>query len=521
MLYVFYLVALIALCAVACLVFYESFLKTYEPKTYIKKQSMHDLKMLKNELIYKTAGCGQPLIFYDKHSKRKQKKCVYPTIQLASFRVSSEERGLVVGVSGTGKTNFILSQIWDWMSGGNSLVVVDVKPEIYAILETNNVFNIMNYEPIIINPTDPYSDKYNLLDDVDLKNDLDEIISVIITDTTANATAFNEFARRVLKAIILYLNEKNGVVSLAESYEFITSYSRTKTMFDDLKASKNADVVMLVNLALQASDNERFLASGMNALTSSLAFLNDKTVNDVTRRSDFSLNEALKQKHKIIFLQFEQLSQNKTASLYATTVQHLLRLMMSNHRERDEVFIVLDELTNASPIPNLPTQFNLMRAYKMPAFIYIQTISSLYDMFSKEQATHLINSCSLKICYRTNDFETAKQFSEICGETEATKISESYSPQARSDGQVFMRKTVSASSEFVPRVPPDAILQLPPGRVVCVYRGQAGIIEIPQHYKHTPITERAEFSALRDIRDNEEDLMTVYDYDEFEEEEEA
>lgn len=511
MIYLAYFIGFVAVAGIVGLWFYETFLKSYEPKTYVKRQSANDLSLLKNELIYDDARIkNAPLVFYGNHSKRKMKKCKVPALQLPAYRVSSEERGLVVGVSGTGKTNYILAQIFDWMAGGNTLVVVDVKPEIYAILETNDMFEYMNYEPIIINPTDIYSDKYNLLDDISFDDGLDEIIAVLIPDDNADAVAFNEFARRVLKAIILYLNDKNGSVSLPESYEFITSYSRTKSMFDDLKASSNDDVKMMINLALQSADNERFLSSGMNALTSALSFLNDKTIAEMTRTSDFSLDEVLKQKNKIIFLQFEQLAQDKTASLYATTIQHLIRLMIMNHRERDDVFIILDELTNSSPIPNLPYQFNLIRAYKMPAFMYVQTIASLYDMFGKEEAKHLINSCSLKICYRTNDYETAEQFSDICGQVEATKISESYSPQQRADGNTYMRKSVSASSELVPLVPPEDILQLGAGQVVCVYRGKAGIVEIPQHWKHTPITKRANFSTLREVRNDEQDLMQVF-----------
>lgn len=515
--YFVYAVLVFVVVGMLALWLYENLFKSYAPKSYIKRShNMHDLKRLKNELVYEEAGNGSPLVFYGGHSKRKIEKSYYQ-VDLPSYRVSGEERGLVVGVSGTGKTNLILAQIFDWMAGGKSLVVVDVKPEIYAILETNDMFLTMGYEPIVINPTDRYSQKYNFLDDVDLKNGLDEILAVVIPDKDSGVMAFNEFARRVLKAIILYLNDKDGGVSLTSCYEFINSYSRTKTMFEDLKASDNKDVQAMINLALQSSDNERFVSSGMTALTSALSFLNDDTIKEMTRTSDFSLDEVLTQSNKIIFLQFEQLSQDKTASLYATTVQHLIRLMMTNHHEREDVFIVLDELTNSSPIPNLPAQFNLIRAYKMPAFMYIQTISSLYDMFGRDKATHLINSCSLKICYRTNDYETAKQFSDICGTVEAQKISESYTPETRADGNVFMKKSVSASHEIVPLVTPDSIIQLPAGKVVCVYRGQAGVVEIPQHWKHTAMTERASYNSLRDVFDTDDyreryetDLMTLF-----------
>ena len=517
MIYAIYAFVIIAAIGFAVAYIYTTLIKDYSPKTTMKRTNdMYDLKKLKNELIYADADSGSPLVFYGDHSKRKVEKSAYQ-LDLPSYRITNEERGLIVGVSGTGKTNFILAQIFDWMQSGKSLVVVDVKPEIWAILETNDIFNVSGYEPIVINPTDPYTDKYNFLDDVDF-NDLDEMLSVIIADNNDNAVAFNEFARRLLIVIIYYLKDKNGSVSLTACYEFINSYSRTKTMFDDLKASNNEDIKATINLVLQAADNVRFLSSGMNALTSALSMFNDKIISEMTRTSDFSLNEVLKRERKIVFLQFEQLSQDKTASLFAMTVQHLIRLMMKNHHDRDDVFIVLDELTNSSTIPCLPTQFNLMRAYKMPAFVYVQTISSLYTMFGRERAQHLMNSCSLKIFYRTNDFETAKEFSNVSGEVEAQELHHSYSSEVRKDGSPFMKKSVTpAGLKNVPLIPPTEIMQLGAGKVVCICRGHAAVVEIPQMWKHTPITERTVFNSPRDIFDTDDyrecyetDLMTLY-----------
>lgn len=517
MLYIAVPIMIIAACGVAWLFIYENFIKDTSPKTTLKRTNdMYDTKKLKNELVYADASYGSPLVFYGSHSKRKVEKSVYQ-LDLPSYRISGEERGLIVGVSGTGKTNFILAQIFDYMQSGKSLVVVDVKPEIWAILETNDIFNVFGYQPIIINPTDRYSQKYNFLDDVDF-NDLDEMLSVIISDSNNDVAAFNEFARRLLKVIIFYLKDKDGAVSLTACYEFINSYSRTKSMFDDLKASKNEDIKAIINLVIQAADNERFLSSGMNALTSALSIFNDKTISEMTRTSDFSLSDVLKQSHKIVFLQFEQLSQDKTASLFATTVQHLIRLMMKNYHDRDDVFIILDELTNSSTIPCLTKQFNLMRAYKMPAFIYVQTISSLYTMFGREGAQHLMNSCSLKIFYRTNDFETAKEFSNVAGEVEAQELHHSHNLEVRKDGSTFMKKTITPGGlKNVPLIPPTEIMQLKEGNVVCICRGHASVVEIPQMWKHTSITERADYNSPRDVFDTEDyrecyqtDLMSHY-----------
>lgn len=84
---------------------------------------------------------GEPLIAYANVSNKKLKDDPWRN-DLPIFTVPCEERGLVLGVSRSGKTNYLLAQLISWMRSGKSFVASDVKPELWGILNGMVCLNI-------------------------------------------------------------------------------------------------------------------------------------------------------------------------------------------------------------------------------------------------------------------------------------------------------------------------------------------------------------------------------------------
>lgn len=504
--------------------FYENFIKDDLPTSkVIPSRTAEDTSFLKS--VLNRGAVGEPLVMYAPIKKPWWSFLWFYThpleadpfrLKLPVYSVPCEERALVVGVSGAGKTNLILAQIIDWMKSGKSFVCSDVKPEIWGILETNGILDAFEYGALVINPTDPKAHKYNLLDDVQNDNDLDEILEILVPATSDETQVFADFARLVLKASIIFVRERDGNVSLASVFEFVTSQKSGQKLIDRLIDEGNNDVVSLINQANLAGKNERLVSSGLNTLTSALSFLNNKTIADSVASSDYSLDECLKSDRTAIFLQFEQAHMNATQSLYSATVQHIIRLLMSNahelipHKEyaRKDVFLLFDELLNGGKIENLADKFNLIRSYKMPAFLYIQSIAGLYEKYGRDEAEKIISACALQICYRVNDTKTAEFFSDLAGEIKATRYNISVSPAVRENGTTYYKNSSSSSVESVPLVPVETMLRLPSGKALCFFKGQTSIIDVPQHYKDTPCSERAEFVRMGDLVDVQNDNET-------------
>ncbi len=445
------------------------------PKTIVKKtREADDLRYLANHL---TAGkAGEPLLFY---------------LNNQIFTASNEKRGLVVGVSSTGKTNYILAQIAEWSKSGKSYVVTDIKPEILGVLVANGVLQKYGYDAIVINPTDPNSTKYNLLDDID-DNDLAEVVKILIP-ASGDTSSFALTAQKILKAIILHLKAENGSVSLPAVYDFINEHKRTDKLFERIIEAGDDEASKLIKQAKLAGDNERFMSSSINTLISSLEFLDNKTIHENMSSSDISLKEALQQRKIAVFLQFEQLYQSATETLYSATVTHIIRLLMSNYRERDEVFLLFDELLNGGRLDMLTAKMNTMRSYKLPTFVYIQSLAGLYEKYGEDAGRNLMSSCDVKICYRVNDNASAREFSELAGDVVETVTHENWVDFTRNDGSIVKKKTLSSGGEkYVRLVTETELRKMPKGRVLMIVDGVAGVLDIPQHWKHLNLRERAD-----------------------------
>ena len=52
--------------------------------------------------------------------------------------------------------------------------------------------------------------------------------------------------------------------------------------------------------------------------------------------------------------------------------------------------------------------------------------------------------------------------------------------------------------------PENELMQMPAGKVLLLVDGEGAIVDIPQHYKHLPMTARAEFIRPSELESIEE-----------------
>lgn len=470
---------------------YENIFRDTSPKTIIKPERKNtDISLLRQNISHGVVG--EPLLFYGNAKKKQLENDPY-RLEIPNYTCSSEKRGLVVGVSGTGKTNFIYSQIVDWSKSGKSYIVTDIKPEIWGTLHANGIITGFEYNDIVINPTDPKSLKYNLLDDVD-DSELGELVKILVPANSDDSQAFAQTAQKILKGIIFHLKNENGAVSLPAVYTYLSGFKSGNKLIETIIEDGDDIPNQMMKRARLAGDNERFMSSSISALLSALEFLDNPIIYENMTSSDISLKDVLAQPKQAIFLQFEQSHQSETESLYSTTIMHVIRLLMKNYRQRDDVFLIFDELLNGGKIAVLTDKFNTMRSYKLPTFIYIQSLAGLYKKYGENDSNNLIGACDVKIIYRVNDNISARYFSDLAGTIPAQLTNINYTQELRPDGSSYTKKSVTpAGLRDIPLVSENELMQMPVGKVLLLVDGAGAIIEIPQHYKHLPMTARAEF----------------------------
>lgn len=483
--------------------FYDAYLRDTSPKSEIRPSRKNtDTSLLKHNVNH--GAVGEPLLLYGNAKKKQLENDPY-RLEIPNYTASCEKRGLVIGVSGTGKTNFIYSQIVDWMKSGKSYLVTDIKPEIWGTLHANGIIECFEYNDVVINPTDPNSLKYNLLDDVD-DSELGELVKILVPATSDESQAFAQTAQKILKGVALHLKSENGAVSLPAVYSYISSFKSGNKLIEKIIDEGDDVPAKLMRQARLAGDNERFMSSSISALLSALEFLDNPIIYENMASSDISLKDVLAQPKQAIFLQFEQSHQSETESLYSTTVIHIINLLMKNYRQRDDVFLLFDELLNGGKISGLTDKFNTMRSYKLPTFIYIQSLAGLHKKYGENDSNNLIGACDVKIIYRVNDNTSAKYFSELAGTIPAQQFNTQFSTEVRENGSTYTKKTVSpAGLKEIPLVHENELMQMPAGKVLMLVDGAGAIVDIPQHYKHLPMKARAEFIRPSEVEFVEEE----------------
>ncbi|MDR8156936.1 type IV secretory system conjugative DNA transfer family protein, partial [Acinetobacter baumannii] len=415
----------------------------------IKKESAEGYGTLLSELKRGFENKTPLIAFTDqtlpkKQIKEMEQKYLDWSFHRESLRVTNEDRGIVLGAPGSGKTTFLISQIVEWMKSGRSFVATDVKPEIWAILKANNVFKIFGYTDWVFNPTDVDSDHYNIFSEVKDSAELNEILNIIIKDDTADSVVFNDLARRILKAVLIELGDK---ASLVNAQNYINSMDSNDELLKALRQSEKSSVSNIAKEVSRTAQNDRLLASVMTAVSKAFEFLDDDRIRVTTsdNTQGFYLKEVLMKPKQAVFLQFDQQYKSSTATLFGAMVAHTMRILQAN-QNREAVFIALDEIINCAPIPKFTDLLNTIRSANMPTFLYLQSLEGLNRLYGANSDKMFMGSSNLKIVFRIGDIESAEECSRLVGQTETTYISETAGTSQTSGTSSSSRASSSSSN---------------------------------------------------------------------------
>ena len=450
----------------------------YERKTIEKKQSAEGLGTLLNA-VELTQEVGTPLISYIWDDQLKE-----PIWK--SLRVTNEDRGIIAGVSGAGKTAYLVLQLIDWMESGQSFVATDIKPEIWAILKYNNIFEQFGYKDWVFNPTDINADHYNLFSEVHDSAEFNEVLNIIIPDSdSSDAKVFNDNARRLLKAVLIELGPK---ASLPNAQRFINLMDDNAELLKTLRQSQNETVSSIAKDISRTAKSDNLFASIMTAVSKAFDFLDDerirKSISD--NAEGFYLKDVLMQPKQAVFLQFDQQYKSSTATLFGATVAHVMRILQAN-QDRGAVFLALDEIINCTPIPKFTELLNTIRSANMPTFLYLQSLEGLNRLYGANADRLFLGSSDYKVVFRIEDNFTAEEFSKLIGKTETT-----YFIYAKNKGQginnhdIQTQSTSSGDSENTRReyiIEPDELIHLPKYTAVVMYNGTFGTLDIPKYWE--------------------------------------
>lgn len=464
---------------------------------------MHTVDNTQSEVLEKLGASNRrgPLVLLNQGANEVAKKAeeerrASNPWSLSGWRTNDEDRSLVVGRPGAGKTTFLIAQIIDWMNTGRPFVANDIKPEIWSILKENGVFDHFGYTTYVINPTDAHAHKFNLFAEIENDADLNEVLAVILPVGEGDSAVFNDNARRLLKAVMAHLGTN---ASLPAARDFIMACGKVTDLLDVLRQSEKKSVQRIAFEITNTAGNDRLLASIMTAMSQAFEFMDDETVNDSISSSDFKMKDVLMQQRTAVFLQFEQNYKSTLETLFGATVAYVLRLLQANAPQREHaVFVALDEIMNAAPIPKFLETLNTIRSARAPIGMYLQSLEGLNRLYGPGASEIFLGAADLKVIMQVGDNFTADYISAQLGETEQRSYGAS-SSSSRAAGASGGRLTetaasssgVSYSSSMTRVIDPAEILAFGPGQAIVMYRGSGARFNLPRYDRDYPAKLRA------------------------------
>ena len=466
-------------------------------------QKVHTVDNTRGEVLDKLQASNQrgPLVLFNqveteasKQAEQKRRKA--EPWQLKKWTCSDEDRAVVVGVPGAGKTTFLVAQIVDWMQSGRSFIATDIKPEIWSILHENGLFERFGYDEYIINPTCAHAHRFNLFSEIEDDADLNEVLSVIIPPGEGDGAVFSDNARRLLKAVLAHLGER---ASLPAARDFIMDAGKVSELLEMLANSEKKSVQRIAFELKNTASNERLLASIMTAMGRAFEFMDDERINAAIGASDFSMRDVLMRPRQAVFLQFEQKYKSSLATLFGGTVAYVLRLLQANASTREHaVFVALDEIINAAPIPKFAESLNTMRSARMPLAMYLQSIEGLNRLYGPQSSEIFLGSADLKVIFRLNDNATAEYVSAQLGDTErrAFNMNTSHSEGKNVSGGTANKTISNGYSSSTARIfEPAEVLALEPQKAITIYRGSGARFTMPSYWQDYQMPARAAVDA--------------------------
>lgn len=400
------------------------------------------------------------------------------------LHVSIEDRGLVIGPPGTGKTAFLLNQVLRASRTRLSFAVVDLKPELHQILAP--ALATAGYRVLRINPArvDPEADHWNPLADIAEETDITELCASLLPIRDPGEAPFVEAQRDWLKAVVFHVkSQPDG--SLPAAFNLLSSQSNPANLVDTLGRSTNltaARIARRIAAGLAGAKPDPLILQGLTGCLRTLDYLGLPGVQSALGYSDFSAREVGKDEQPVaLFLQFEEAKINALGPLLAFMATGLLTALIDTAGQRKPVALFLDELGNMPPIPGLAEKLNTIRSRHIPTWMYFQTAEQMERRYGKGAADVFFASADVQMVFRLNDQGTRELISKLVGTTEREKHSQSTSADLKGG-----RTSTTKSKERVNVIEPHELGQLKPGEVVCLYRGASAKGQATPHYIDFP-----------------------------------
>jgi type IV secretory pathway TraG/TraD family ATPase VirD4 len=380
------------------------------------------------------------------------RKAAEHPLTLAGLPIPTEDETKhfkLIGTTGTGKSTAIREMLSAALARGDRAVIAD--PDGGYLSH----FYDADRGDVILNPFEPDSAKWNLLDEITIDHDVDQLARSLIPDGGSDRN-WNEYARTFFTAVTQQVVAAR-VREDAEIYRLIT-----KASVQELK------LLLTGTMAgpFLEDANERMFGSVRSVTSSAIRALRYTTaqaampfsVRQWVRRGDARHNGG---RGGVLFFPYKA---SEIAAL-ASTISAWMRLAIFEAMDQGEgdqrLWFVVDELDALGEIDGLKDALARLRKFGGRCVLGFQSVSQVSSTYGKGAADTIIENCGNALILRCSASEqggTSQFASRLIGQREVVHLAESTS---RRSGEWRTTTTRSEQRSIEPAVMASEIERLP------------------------------------------------------------
>ncbi|MCL2029914.1 MAG: type IV secretory system conjugative DNA transfer family protein [Oscillospiraceae bacterium] len=302
----------------------------------------------------------------------------------------------------------------------------------------------------------------------EMYEDLNDLVSVLCPIESADDPVWEKGARSVIMATLLAMLEDSENPDLDMTMEKFNFFNLNKAIanseneFAALKEYfKGRDTlskaVTLSRQVLSAADTT--LASYMSIAFDKMSMFNDEGICALTSATDINPDDFA-DRPTALFLKIPD-EKDTRHGLAAVFVLCIYKALIKKASAREDlslprnVYFILDEFGNMPKIDKFDKMITVGRSRKIWFNMVVQSYAQLNNVYGDTVADIVKSNCGIKMFIGSNDIETCKEFSELCG-----NMTISTSSVSSSTGDKSGNLSVSTQIQTRPLIYPSDLQKL-------------------------------------------------------------
>jgi len=326
---------------------------------------------------------------------------------------------IILGSTGTGKTNAILDLLDQIRRNGDRAIIYDK-------MGTYTATYFDSKRDIILNPLDQRSKAWSFYNEIRKESDFDYIANALIPEKKDSSGPFwTDSARIVFSVFAQKLQSQLKSNPTNKKFLQLLLKSNFKVLANFLSSTP---ATSLINA--ESEKTSLSILAILSAYLSSLKFLKDDN-----EQEKFSIRNwiELVDNEGFLFISSRSDQHDSLQPLISTwldiAIKALLSLEQNNYSkgEKRRVWIILDEIGSLQQMPSLLDGLAQSRQFGGAFILSLHSISQLKSIYGKDKTDTITSLCRNKLFFAGADDETAEYCSQNLGHQEIEEVKEGIS----------------------------------------------------------------------------------------------